>query len=404
MDLMMDCIQNSLSLTKALGNIMPTHLIKAFEAARNNLRQKLSAYTKGQWQKQHRIRARDEEEEDAEDKVKHVKRRRKATMRQVDKTANATRHMADEDEENKMEELWALSHRDPLLRERYVPLNPFEEYKNVYYINEEGWEKDRDIIYEIELVQVPKGVPGTTKRWKKCEEEDGKIHHSMEKRWKVTLTADPTTHYLVAYDSYKRVTFSPDNYQAEQSFSDDKHRVNHRFTDLLRAHQREDRHVVYLDSPLCLTTKTLWADGFNKDQLSVPNPDKSFLAQCPAWFNKRASHYDATLYEWMRDLDDLDGDEYDVGADYCCQFNGNTQCRPKADLTLMFQKGLFAKRNGVLWLTLSKRSRVKGQTMDKTSEEVMDFVTATGAHFGYNMTCVEAGDYGTVLYFFFVSK
>ena len=286
---------------------------------------------------------------------------------------------------------------------RIEPINPWEEYKNVYYINQEEWDKDKHVILELELVQVPKGAPETTKRWKVCDEDGAHLDPSMERRWKVTTVDDPTSHYLVKYDAYKRVTFSPDNYSLEQSFSDDKKRVNQRFAQLIQQHQRENRLIVYLDSPVGLTTQTLCEAGFEKDQLSVPNPDKKFLEKCQPWFKDRASHYDATLYEWMRDLDDMEGDEYDVGADYCCQFNGNTQCRPKADLTMMFQKGIFARHNGVLWLTFSKRSRVKGQTVDKTSEEVVDFVTTTGTYFGYNMQCVEAGDYGTVLYFFFVS-
>lgn len=282
-------------------------------------------------------------------------------------------------------------------------IDPYESYKHVFYIDEKGWSVD-DVIVGVDLVQVPKNAPDAYEFDEPYDDEKGLRNKSMERRWKVFLKKNPKKHYLVKYNSYKRVTFSPDEYDEQQSYSKDKLEVNKLFRNFLHTYKRENRQIVYLDSPAATTSRVLHEAGYKKDQLHVPNPNKNFMEMVPRKFHSWAKHYDATLYEWMRDLDDMSGEEYDIGADYCCNFLGNTYCRPKADITLLFQNRLFPRHNGVLWLTFSKRSPIKGQTFTKTQEEVIDFVCTVGKFYHYNMRCVNHGDYGTVMYFFFVSQ
>lgn len=282
-------------------------------------------------------------------------------------------------------------------------VDPYEAYKNAFYIDLKGWSRN-DVICGMDLVQVPKNALETYKFDEPYYEEKGLKNNTMEKRWKVFLKNDPKHHHLVKYDAYKRVTFSPDEYDEKQSYTIEKLQVNHMFRDLLLTHARPKRQILYLDSPAATTSRILHEAGYMKDQLHVPNPNQNFIQHAPKNFNSWAKHYDATLYEWMRDLDDLADEEYDIGADYCCNFLGNAVCRPKADITLMFQNGLFAKHNGVMWLTFSKRCPFKGQTFKKTQDEVIDFVCTVGKFYHYNIRCVNNGDYGTVMYFFFVSQ
>ena len=209
--------------------------------------------------------------------------------------------------------------------------------------------------------------------------------------------------YIVDYDDYKRVTFSPDEYHEDLSKQIEKKRRNMEWIDLLLKYYHKGRQIVYLDSEVALTTSLIHAMKlFKASELHVPNPNDKFLQQAPADFASMATHYDASVYEWMRDVEDGGKDEYNFGLDYCCTFDGNNQVKPKADLTMLFRKRLLAKKDGLIWLTVSNRK--KGNTIEKTIQQVFDFVYATSAHYGYNIVCEKHGSYGNgITYFFFKS-
>jgi hypothetical protein len=71
-------------------------------------------------------------------------------------------------------------------------------------------------------------------------------------------------------------------------------------------------------------------------------------------------------------------------------------------LTLMFQKQLLAKKNGVLWLTLSYRQ--KNNSVEKTQKEVCECVNELSAYYGYKIQLLETNSYHGIVYFFFVTK
>jgi hypothetical protein len=235
-------------------------------------------------------------------------------------------------------------------------------------------------------------------------EKEVEVEKEKEKEEKEKKVVDEWTPYLVDYGDYHRVTCSPDAYVESLSDNLDKKKRNVDFLTLLVNNHRADRNVVYLDAPSCQTTKLLHGiDMFKSSQLHVPNPDKSFLERAPAHFKTMATHYNATIYEWMRDVNDYEGDEYDFGLDYCCTFVGNNTIKPKEDLTFMFRNRMLAKHNGILWLTFSSR----GCGVESTREEVVKFVVTMAEANGYQIEWVNKDlfTYGHgMTYFFFRTK
>ena len=138
--------------------------------------------------------------------------------------------------------------------------------------------------------------------------------------------------------------------------------------------------------------------GYTQDQLHCPNPNSNFVSKASSLFGQNATHYDGTVYELMRDLpeDDSNTEGYHMGLDYCCTFEGNAEfVRPKSDIRLMFAKQILRKRDGVCWMTFSKRGK-KSQYI----QSIVTWVKKEGARLGYNMELLEQGTYGTVAYFF----
>lgn len=265
---------------------------------------------------------------------------------------------------------------------KYVPINPHEQYNQAYYIK--NWES---LSHKPWIVQTLLSDSG--------------------KSW-IIVYFDPLTktqkQTTVDYDDYKRVLCSTDNFNDQlDTLTTEKWNKNFLFVQYMLNHPRKDRLVVYLDAISALTTKYVHSTGiFQPHQLHVPNVDVDFLKKAPGNFQKLATFYLASLYEWMRDLSsDKCKEGFDVGGDYCCTFEGNQFIKPKADLTLMFQKGILAKKNGVLWLTFSYR--YKGGGIDVTKQNITTWIQQVSSHYNYKMKCLEMGNYGQMVYCYYVS-
>ena len=134
----------------------------------------------------------------------------------------------------------------------------------------------------------------------------------------------------------------------------------------------------------------------------MPNVNVNFLKKAPKDFQNFATFHLGSLYEWMRDLSiDKCQNGFDVGGDYCCTFEGNQFIKPKADLTLMFQKEILAKKNGVLWLTFSYRC--KGGGIQVTKQKITTWIQQISLVCGYKMKLLDIGNYGQMVYCFYVS-
>lgn len=280
--------------------------------------------------------------------------------------------------------------------------SPAEAYSSAYFVKSWVHKWGYVPLQKVELIQIDEEELETGKR---CTEDEA-LPIGMKKMWRVHVEekVDEWTPYLVDYGDYHRVTCSPDAYVESLSENIDKKKRNVEFLTLLVNNHRADRNVVYLDAPSCQTTKLLHGiDMFKSSQLHVPNPDKSFLERAPSHFKSMATHYNATIYEWMRDVNDCEGDEYDFGLDYCCTFVGNVTIKPQEDLTFMFRNRMLAKHNGILWLTFSSR----GCGVESTRDGVVKFVVTMAETNGYQIEWVNQDlfTYGNgMTYFFFRTK
>lgn len=221
---------------------------------------------------------------------------------------------------------------------------------------------------------------------------------AFKQGWQITTLQDgQTQEYFVDYQDYRRPRLT-DGFEAHH-VSTHKVQVNALFVKHLKQRGSSQIPVVYLDSPLALTTLTLQAAGFTKEQLYVPNPQEGFLQKTPAFFGQAAQHSDATLYEWMRDQP-LSASGYHVGMDYCCTFQGNdTSVRPQVDIQVMLSRKVLALQGGICWMTFSTMFQKKKESI----EHIITWCKSQGRRLGYRLSLLESGTYGNMLYFFWIT-
>jgi hypothetical protein len=295
----------------------------------------------------------------------------------------------------------------PLIQPKIVSqtttIDPYDAYKNTYYVK--PWVKDYGYlpIIESQLILTKMNETGKQIPYK----EGDPIPEGMKKMRIVTtkLNNGKLERNLIDVDEYQGVTFSPDQFEGDlEGLKKEKWRRNDEFIYLLRKHDRPNRKIVYLDSPALLTTRYLDATGlFSKDDLFVPNIDLDFSQKINSSHRDLFTLFQCSIYEWMRDLPPhLCKFCFDVGMDYCCTFHGNDKVKPKADLALMFQNGILAKHNGVLWLTFSYRQKNNG--VEKTTREVSEWIQMVAKENDYQIKLVSSGSYRGVVYFYFVTN
>ena len=233
------------------------------------------------------------------------------------------------------------------------------------------------------------------------------LSFSTQRSWLVeTIDAESgkCSSWIVDTDEYKRPTISPDNFYTDPDgrITIGKSLRNSEFAALLQRFPRlgsdSRRTVVVLDTPMAVTTRTIRAVLPLADlDIHVPNPDPHFMKKAGADFTSMATHHELFLYEWMRDTDVT---SCDVGADYCCTIDGNTSCRPFADMDLMMHRRILAPHHGVLWLTFSSR----GVAIDRTMAEVPRRISNLARKHKYHLRLETSGSYGAgICYFVFVT-
>lgn len=275
-----------------------------------------------------------------------------------------------------------------------------QEYaeSGIYFVNDPKWGKDYPIIRA-------KWAP-RNKRTDKVEDfhEDDKINEKIyEKGWNITTIENGrVVTFWVENDRYKRPNFK-DGYHDQ--ITADKFVRNNEFCDFLLEYQRPDRHVAYLDSVCGLSTFMLLGRvKLEKYQLNVPNPNSSIhtgktLSENVLSF---ANVYNSTFYEFLRD--DESGSQYDIGYDACGEFEGNSMCRPKRDMDLIFSRGIFPYHNGIMWLTFSVR---RFSNREQYIDEVFTYIHNKAREYGYDIEMLKSGLYGkgrSIMYIFLRSK
>lgn len=178
--------------------------------------------------------------------------------------------------------------------------------------------------------------------------------------------------------------------------------VNERFVKLLaQCDPSASEEIVFLDSPTACTTAMLVARGYARYQLHLPNPTENFAKRVRASARGRTQIYEATVYEFFRDLDPEDATRFHLGLDYCCTFEGNAYAvRPQEDLVLIFAKQRWLPNNGVLWLTFSAR---KAGPREAYLSKIGQWVETTAHTFGYDLALADSGSYRNLVYLFFRS-
>ena len=285
---------------------------------------------------------------------------------------------------------------------RTSPRDPFVEYQRVYYIKE--WKRDCGDypIYKAEMVKCSKENINV----QTVLEDDFETITKDEKRMWVITAQDfdrEIKEFLVDWEDYKRIKYPKDRFNPSASIiSLPKWKSNFSFASLISKYPRDNRQVVYLESEAALTTQMLHATKLlRRHQLHVPNVNPHFLQKIShrnPHAKSLATFYQRSLFEWMRDVPNP-GEEFDVGADYCCTWNGNPLIKPELDMTLMFQKSILAKKDGILWITVSYRQ--KNNSIEKTKKDVCDSISWLAMYYGYNIQLIETGSYHGIVYFFF---
>lgn len=115
-----------------------------------------------------------------------------------------------------------------------------------------------------------------------------------------------------------------------------------------------------LDGPTGKTFKTLIAHGYKRAKIFIPNLSDDYYSLIKLHKNTYRMSLNEFLYKNRKAKRRL-GILY---MDYMCSFDGNTECRPKDDLKLMFDNRMMAG-NSVLAVTLSVRSHTKNDTLFK---------------------------------------
>lgn len=273
-------------------------------------------------------------------------------------------------------------------------IDPFIDYQSAYFIRSRP---------DLPIVKVETLLQDANGKLHVCHDED-KTPKNMQRILQVHVHTKTQSSILVTEDEYVRPCVPLDKYKTSDT-STDKLQRNYEFVNFIKQyHNPASTHeVVVLDSPSIVTTNFLIASQlFKSHQIHVPNLHPRFRQLAPKSFDRKATHYHSSLYEWLRDLPD-DGIQYHFGGDYCCTFEGNQTVKPKADITLLFARRLFPRRGGVMWLTFSMRRK----DCEKSSlvTQVIDFVQQVSSDYGYELQWLnpEKYSYNTMVYFFLVS-
>lgn len=293
------------------------------------------------------------------------------------------------------------SRTHPQKRSTYEPINFAQAYQNVYGI------QGVDEVLPIERVETFLcRVDGTSKP--QLVNTDVTIPEDCELQAKIWFTQNGMLHNrMVEYERYLRPQTARDQFD-DYDPKLDKIARNADWRDLLLQHHQQGLKMILLDSPKAMTTNTVSAierNGkrlFQASDLFVPNLNGHFLEHTLPSFQERATFCHASVGEFIRDVP---AEIFPAGAhfaaDYCCTIDGNEEVRPLADLTLLFKRQLFPKKHGCLWLTFALR----GQGLEKTKQRLMEFLTPTTRHYGYQLRWAnpECYSYGRMSYFYFVS-
>lgn len=188
-----------------------------------------------------------------------------------------------------------------------------------------------------------------------------------------------------------------DRFTDEHLATADKFARNCSMVHYMSQHPRPDRHVVALDTPALQTTRFLQQAGMKN--ITVANPDPRFREHSTRDVPSTPL-FNGTLMEFLRSRHGPE--RYDVLADYCCTFQGDSHNNcPQDDLAELFGRQLLALNNGLLWLTFSTR----GCAQDKAMQSVQSFVRITAQASGYTLQLLESGFYNRrrLLYLFYRS-
>jgi hypothetical protein len=175
--------------------------------------------------------------------------------------------------------------------------------------------------------------------------------------------------------------------------------MNRLIYQLKQAFPRKRQEAVVLDHYSLQTTATLSKCGLSAEQIHVPNPDPLFRQFAVPDRLKQATVTCETLFQWETRQDTEDEDcvgLFDVMADFCCTFEGNSWCSPTADLNLMFRKTLLAKSNGILWVTFSRPMFTKNSSAE-ISTRIRNWLRQTAMQFDYILSTVRDVCYGNMV-------
>lgn len=164
------------------------------------------------------------------------------------------------------------------------------------------------------------------------------------------------------------------------------------------------RTALLLDGPLGVTSGVCVRSGLF-ESITVTNYMKNFAQRFPKDLLEHVRIYPGALYEYLLDQGNESSHELDVAMDYCCSFYGSeTGVKPMADLHLLFHTKRLRAKKGVLWLTFSIRSR--GNSADRTLQDVRDYIHSLSNASGYVVTLRASGTYfhnSTMCYFFYTT-
>lgn len=291
------------------------------------------------------------------------------------------------------------SRNTPTMPARWKPpqLSAFQQVHSLYA---------RRKAYYVHSWGTDTMVLGAKRVWRNARTDEVSVKARRGKSWSpgwwihCADGSQQVVEKFVDHDDYKRPTWQETGFQVSH-LDGDKMEPNLMFRQTLKEYPRPNRHIVYLDSPAGLTTAML--AGEKEWQLHLPHPllhSKSLQKQ---WqkpiFQENTRLYESTLYEWLRD--EAPAGPFDVGADYCCTWEGNDRCCPQADFRLLFLRHLFPKKNGVLWCTFSLLRNPKHTfKADRVAAEIVELAKS----YGYLLHLVKNKQYRrNMVYFMFVS-
>jgi hypothetical protein len=153
---------------------------------------------------------------------------------------------------------------------------------------------------------------------------------------------------------------------------------SYQFARCLLHYPRNGRRVVYLDDLSGSTTNLLsTVIHIPPNRLYCPHPDPNILKKMKKQTLLQATYSSQYLFEWIRDCDFKQC--FDVGMDYSCSFAGNQHIKPQSDLIMLFKRGLLARDNGVLWLSVTG-------TDEATLATIPQFVEDLARDCGYSLS------------------